>query len=140
MTGIVKLSEPALLGLHAMALLADRHGKVVSTREIARKYKASEHHLAKIMRKLSRADLVKTTRGPHGGYSLARTPARINLLQIYETVEGKYRHTKCLMHIKCPREGCLLGGNIERISRELRTYLHDTTLEDLRENESGGKK
>jgi Rrf2 family protein len=37
---------------------------------------------------LSRANIVKSVRGKHGGYVLAREPGSINLLQVIEAVEG----------------------------------------------------
>jgi Rrf2 family protein len=50
----------------------------------------------KIMRKLVSAGLVKSYRGAHGGYRLAKPPREITLRQVIEAVEGPYRFSRCV--------------------------------------------
>ncbi len=133
MAGIFRISEPAVLALHAMVYIAKQEGRPVPAREVAEVYSASEHHLAKVLRQLDRARLAKVTRGPRGGFRLGRAPSKITLLQIYEAVEGKYKVVKCFADkAKCPWNECILGGNIERITMELKEYLAKTTLAHLK--------
>lgn len=44
---------------------------------------------------LSQAGIVNTITGPHGGYSLAKSPDKISFLDIVEAVEGKTKTFKC---------------------------------------------
>jgi Rrf2 family iron-sulfur cluster assembly transcriptional regulator len=44
--------------------------------------------LAKILKELTRADILRSYQGVHGGYTLARAPRQINLLDIVEAMDG----------------------------------------------------
>ncbi|MCF8044104.1 MAG: Rrf2 family transcriptional regulator, partial [Desulfarculaceae bacterium] len=74
MQQLLKISEAASLALHTMGLLASRPGEQVPTRELAARLKVSEAHLAKVMQRLGRAGLVRSQRGPKGGFALERNP------------------------------------------------------------------
>ena len=50
----------------------------------------------KIMRKLVAADLARSFKGAHGGYTLARDPHNITLRHVIEAIEGPYRFSRCL--------------------------------------------
>lgn len=50
----------------------------------------------KIMRKLVAADIVKSFKGAHGGYTLSRPAASVTLRQVIEAVEGPYRFSRCV--------------------------------------------
>ena len=129
MSGIFKLSEPALLALHAMAYLARHKGETVAVRKVAEIYSASGHHLAKVLRELSRKKLVVVVRGPRGGFKLAKPPSKITLMHVYEAIEGRYDPTVCFAKAKkCPLGVCILGGQIARLATELKQYLNKTTL------------
>ncbi|MBN2211851.1 MAG: Rrf2 family transcriptional regulator, partial [Sedimentisphaerales bacterium] len=95
---------------------------------------ASENHLAKIMQRLGKAELVSSTRGPSGGFRLNRPAAHITLMQIYEVIEGPFTPEFCLLKKPiCQGQKCVLGGLISRINQEVRNYLTTTTLADLRD-------
>jgi len=61
---------------------------LIPAEAISEQYKIPWLYLLKIMKELAKANILKSKRGPHGGYSLARTPGKINLLQVIEAVEG----------------------------------------------------
>jgi Rrf2 family protein len=61
---------------------------LIPAEAISEQYNIPWLYLLKIMKDLAKADILKSKRGPHGGYSLARTPKRINLLQVIEAAEG----------------------------------------------------
>lgn len=50
----------------------------------------------KIMRKLVVANIVRSFKGAHGGYELAREPKDITLCHVIEAIEGPYRFSRCL--------------------------------------------
>lgn len=50
----------------------------------------------KIMRKLVTAGLVRSYKGAHGGYTLAKEPKDITLRCVIEAIEGPYRFSRCL--------------------------------------------
>ena len=67
------------------------------TREISDKMDIPPKYLPQVMGDLIRAGLVESVAGPGGGYSLARRPNDVSLLEVVEAAEGPIRNTKCLM-------------------------------------------
>ncbi len=132
MPTVLNISEAAVLGLHAMALLAAHPEGNLSTHEMASSLGVSEAHLAKVMQRLGHVGLVHSVRGPHGGFRLAGTPAEIRLLDVYEAIEGPLGESTCLLQIPvCGRKHCLLGGLLHTVSRQVKEYLEKTKLSDL---------
>ena len=135
MANLIKISEAASLGLHTMAILANRQEGRATSQEIAGLLGASVHHLAKVMQRLVRAGLVDSTVGPRGGFVLAKPAGRIKLLDIYEVIEGPLGKPECLLADQiCSGDDCLLGDLVHRLNGEIRTYLKQTTLAALAKN------
>lgn len=67
---------------------AQRPGRPVQVRDIAQRQRIPEEYLGQIMVLLKRANLVHGTRGPGGGYLLARPPERISVAEVLRALEG----------------------------------------------------
>ena len=63
-------------------------GKTVSSQTISREYDIPLEYLLKILQQLVRGNILRSKRGPHGGFSLARPAKKITALQIIEAVDG----------------------------------------------------
>ena len=97
MQHVLRISRKIDYGLRAMIYLSSiPMESVVPFREIARQMDVPEDFLAKILKTLVDQGLVKSTRGPHGGYALARNPADISFLDVIEAVEGPVALNVCL--------------------------------------------
>ncbi len=97
MQHVLRISRKIDYGLRAMIYLASiPSDAVVPFREIARQMMVPEDFLAKILKTLVDQGLVKSTRGPHGGYALARPATDISFLQVIEAVEGPIAINVCL--------------------------------------------
>lgn len=88
---------------------------------------------SKILLELVRAGLLRSTRGPGGGYGLARPAAEINLLQIKEIFDGTRDLDECAVGLaRCSDEApCPLHDFFQPLRRSIRAYLEGTTLEDM---------
>jgi len=86
----MKVGSKGFYGLLAMADLAqnDKGRQPVQVKEIARRQRIPEEYLGQIMVILKRANLVHGTRGPGGGYHLARTPESITVKEVLKILEG----------------------------------------------------
>ncbi|MGH7834994.1 MAG: RrF2 family transcriptional regulator [Candidatus Binatia bacterium] len=86
----MKVGSKGFYGILAMADLAQSHksGQPVQVKDIAYRQKIPEEYLGQIMVLLKRANLVHGTRGPGGGYHLARPPERISVMEILRVLEG----------------------------------------------------
>ena len=132
MSSVLKISEAASLALHSTVLLAANPGKMVSTREIASRLHVSAAHLSKVLQRLARAGLVRSIRGPKGGFSLGKPADEITLLDVYESIEGPLVPSKCLLDAQiCSGEKCILGGLLETVDKQVRDYLAETRLSEL---------
>jgi Rrf2 family protein len=130
--GRLGISEAASLGLHTMAILANRPGVRCTNQELAQRLQASGHHLAKVMQRLSRAGLVDAIVGPRGGFTLAKPADEITLLEVYEVVDGPFETEGCLLKEPlCDGVDCVLGDVIQSMNRQLQDCLANTTLAEL---------
>ncbi|MBN2071584.1 MAG: Rrf2 family transcriptional regulator [Candidatus Krumholzibacteriota bacterium] len=132
MNGFIKISNAASLAFHATAYLASHEGERISNREISERFLVSDAHLAKIMQRLQKAGIVKSVRGPNGGYLLTRSPDDFTLTEIYEAIESKIETEGCLLDENVCEGGCLLGALITRLNKEVCEKLENTRLSDVR--------
>jgi Rrf2 family transcriptional regulator, nitric oxide-sensitive transcriptional repressor len=132
---LVRVSEATSLALHTMAFLAGNLDQRFTNRAIAQGLGASVHHLAKVMQQLAKADLVQSQRGPLGGFRLNVDAAKIQLLRIYEAVEGPITREGCGLHkTSCDGNKCLLGNLMDSFHEQIRDCLENTTLADFSAN------
>jgi Rrf2 family protein len=129
MSGVVRLSEAVSIAFHAAALMAAEGDRVHTTRDLAGRLGVSRAHLAKVMPRLAKAGLVRSTRGPAGGFRLARPAEATTFLEIYEALEGPVRGPGCpLKRSSCPFSRCLFGELAGEISADFVGYLGTNTL------------
>jgi Rrf2 family protein len=115
-----------------MVFLAAHPRAGVSTKRIASELHVSEAHLSKVLQRLAKAGLVDSTRGPKGGFRLAREAEDVRLLELYETIEGPLMANNCLLGTRiCKGEQCILGNLLETVDRQVREYLAATRLSEL---------
>jgi len=130
MARIVQISEAASLALHSMVLIAQAK-KSVNATEIAKLTGTSRHHLAKIMHQLVKQGFLSSTRGPSGGFVLKKSASKVNLLDVYECIEGKLEVSGCpLDHPICAFDDCILGDLSNRVTKEIQVYLKGHALSD----------
>src|SRR5476649_1933922 len=83
----MKLQKGTSLALYSVLEFAANPGRQLSAAEIAEKYGASAHHLAKVLRDLGRAGLVESARGVGGGYRFSGNARRLTLMDVIELFE-----------------------------------------------------
>ncbi|THD83190.1 Rrf2 family transcriptional regulator [Aliigemmobacter aestuarii] len=130
-------------GRYAMVALADlalaRTDDLMSLAEISKRQDISLPYLEQLFVKLRRAGLVEATRGPGGGYRLARSPDSIRVSEVLEAVE----ETVSAMHTGAGASGAVSGTRAqsltnrmwEGLSAHVYVYLHQTRLSDIIRNE-----
>ncbi|KAA3628991.1 MAG: Fe-S cluster assembly transcriptional regulator IscR [Proteobacteria bacterium] len=89
-------------------------------------------YLEQLFAKLRRQGLVKGTRGPHGGYRLARTAETISVAEIISAVDENMDTTKCSGQGNCQDgERCLTHDLWTELSNQIHTFLDGITLANL---------
>ena len=87
-------TEYALRALQEVVMAGN--GKPVTRKQIAANQGISEHFLEKIFIGLQKNRIIKSIRGPGGGFILDRTPEKITLWDIYSAVDDTdYREDRC---------------------------------------------
>jgi len=83
--------------VRAMLELTKEYGSgLISTKELAALQEIPPVFLTKILSTLTKAGLIVSHRGAHGGIGLAKAPHSISLRQVIEAVEGPFRLNVCL--------------------------------------------
>jgi Rrf2 family protein len=86
---MVRLSKKVEYGLIAIRHVATRpSGELVTAKEVSDAYGIPFEMLAKVLQKLTKAGLVLSVQGVHGGYALARRPEQIPVSEIINAIEG----------------------------------------------------
>ena len=136
----MRLSTKGRYAVMAMADLARRQGcgeegeRAVSLAEIAARQQISLSYLEQLFARLRRRGLVKSLRGPGGGYLLARTAETTNIADIVMAVDEPLRATRCSTKDKgCMLKGerCLTHDLWEEMGRQIEGYLASVTLADV---------
>lgn len=129
----ILISDAVSLAMHSMAVIAASDG-LSSAKDVARRLGVSEHHLAKVLQRLARGGLVRSTRGPRGGFALAKKSGAITLLDVYVAIEGPLNEKACLMRKKtCNKKRCILGDSMGTMWDIFRKHLKSTRISDISE-------
>jgi Rrf2 family protein len=85
----MKISRSSGYALLAASYIARNQKKgIILSQDIAKKYKIPLEYLLKILQLLVKANLLRSKRGPRGGFSMGQAPTKITMLQIIEAVDG----------------------------------------------------
>jgi len=128
MSKIFALSEAASIAIHSMVLIA-RSGEGINAVKIAEFTGFSKNHIAKVLQRLVKSDLLKSVRGPSGGFTMKKEAGDLTLLDIYQAIEGPIELTDCpLSYEICNFDKCLMGNVINKLTSEFRKFLQEQTL------------
>jgi len=131
----VLYSKAAEYAIRAMVSLAEQpEGQLIQLKEVAEREDIPFHFLAKTMQILSRKGLVRSHRGPRGGFCLARKPGEITLYDIVDPIDHIANYDEiCILGIDvCSDEAaCPLHDEWSKIRIEIRHTLEHKTLEQM---------
>ncbi len=127
-----KLPESTAIALHSMTYIANREDKIITLKEIAVKFNISEHHLSKVLQRLVKEGLIKSAKGPKGGFSIVHEYKNITFLEIYEMMEGKIKRQNCLFNSN-PNScyNCIMNNLIDDINEKLVDFMKNRKITDV---------
>lgn len=129
-----QISTKGRYGTRLMYQLAANYGQgPILLKEIAKREELSPKYLEQIVLPLRGAGLISSTRGPHGGYSLTRTPKEINLKDVLAVLEGDITPVECLMDPDSCKDnsGCRVRTVWAVLEKNINETLQGITLEDM---------
>jgi Rrf2 family protein len=137
MQHVLQISRKIDYALRAMIYLASLpHERVVPLQDIAGATQLPRDFLAKILKVLTEKKLVRSVRGAHGGYQLARPARDISFLEVIEAAEGPVQLNVCLDHKdRCEvSASCTMYHVWEQGQERMLEVYRATSLEELSSN------
>jgi FeS assembly SUF system regulator len=132
---MLKVSKLTDYGVGLMTCLARRDSRdPITARDLAAESGLPLPTVSKLLKTLAGADLLNSTRGAAGGYALARRPAEITLIDMFEALEGPMALTECANTEGCGCEieaTCGLKTNWNWINQQLLRTLRGITLQNM---------
>ncbi|MBW6509562.1 MAG: Rrf2 family transcriptional regulator [Desulfuromonadales bacterium] len=124
-------AQYAVRALVSLNLVSD--GSPMTIKDISERENISLNYLEQLFVKLRRGGIVRSIRGPGGGYLLARAANQISVDQIVDTVE------EILVPVSCMNDDGSCGCDLEcatqsvwqGLGNQIRNFLASMTLEDL---------
>lgn len=125
-------SEHALRALASLATLTD--SKPVLARHLSIHAGVPLTYLSKILGSLTKAGILHASRGPGGGYRLARAPDQISLIDIVEQFDGLKAKSDCLFGSgrRCSDDdSCTAHESFKKVRQVYTEFLESTTIADI---------
>lgn len=132
----MRLSTKGRYAVMALVDLATHsHGRPVSLADISGRQEISLSYLEQLFAKLRRAGLVKSVRGPGGGYLLARAADDTRIADAIVAVDEPIRATRCKPNTATgchsDKSRCLTHDLWEELSRQIHLFLSSVSLADV---------
>jgi FeS assembly SUF system regulator len=129
---VLKLTKKADYGLIALRHLAAA-GRCASAKDIADTYRIPLPMLSKILQNLSKAGLLVSEQGTHGGYKLARDPHEITAYEIIRTIDGPIFLTACFTeHGYCSHsDTCIVRDPLQKVHEGILRLLASISISDM---------
>jgi Rrf2 family protein len=125
-------SRSAEYALRAMVHMGD--GEFALVKDIAEQCDIPQHFLSKILQDLARLGLLKSSKGPGGGFKLAEPAESFSMMQIVESIDGRGRYDRCPAGcVECDdRAPCGFHDSWMPVRSGIIEYLEGTSVADLR--------
>ncbi len=127
-------SRSAEYAIRAFVHLAQvPEGKFAMVKNIAQEEHIPAHFLAKILQQLARKGLLRSSKGPTGGFALRVDPADIRLLDIVESLDGLAPYQQCASGLsECSDDmPCSMHDSWVNLRSRIMDYLGRNTIADL---------
>jgi Rrf2 family protein len=127
----VAFSAKTEYGLVSLLELAAIHpqGGVLQVAEIAARQGIPDRYLEQMLTSLRRGQILRSIRGPRGGYQLARPPAEIRIVEVVVCLEGELASRGTAARQSAEFE--VIGGLEGRLEQARQAILEGTSLQDL---------
>lgn len=115
------------VAVHALTLLAYEPEGPQSSEQMAASIGANPVHVRRVLGRLRAVGLVDSRPGPHGGWSLRRNPATIQLGEIWRTVSGGGH----ILGLHAANPDCPVGREVQATLRSIDRHATDALAAEL---------
>ena len=132
----MKLSTRSRYGLRAICYLAENDDKgYIPVSEISSKLDLSENYLEQLVRMLKKDGLIRSSRGPKGGYKINNDLNNITIGQILRSLEGDMTTSECVSgKVNCD-EKCDAYDLFTKLDFLINQAIDSITLENIVKHE-----
>jgi Rrf2 family transcriptional regulator, iron-sulfur cluster assembly transcription factor len=130
----MKFSASIEYAIHSIVYLGNKpQDKVTLVSEVAGAIEVPETYLRKIFQQLARNGIVRSLRGAHGGFLLAKDPSEISLKDIVEAIDGSLPEYNCLKDRRsCDISNpCPVKDAFDEARLKMAEVLENVSLQDL---------
>ncbi len=131
---MLRLTKKADYGLMALKYLAEHpESAAVSAKDIAEAYHIPPQLLAKILQRLAKVGLVRSSAGTNGGYALQRSAGEISAFEVIRAVDGPLFLTACSSGPRpCDlNDSCTIKEPMARVNESITELLQGIRIGDL---------
>lgn len=133
----MKISRKADYALRAVLHIARQpNEKRNSINVIAESERIPRDFLAKILKELTRAQILKSYQGVHGGYQMAKSPSSVSVLDVIEAMDGPLGLNLCVRGDRgcdCDKtDHCSMYPFWSKLQQQFRTQLKAETIGKLK--------
>ena len=126
------ISQTAEYALRAIVFLGNQVGEACTTAQLAYEIDAPPSYLAKVMKGLTRAGIVGSQRGLHGGFTLARDPSEVTILEVVNAVDAMHRISQCPLGRPAHTSGlCPLHRRMDNVMAAAENTLRLSTIGEV---------
>lgn len=122
----------ALRGILYITKLQDEN-RNIQVDEIATQLSVPRHFMGKVLKKLVKEKMLKSAKGPTGGFTLNSNTLYMSLWSLYEITDGHSTFKNCVLRLsECNAQNpCPLHCHLESVKNNLKHILITTNIEDL---------
>jgi Rrf2 family transcriptional regulator, nitric oxide-sensitive transcriptional repressor len=126
------ISQTAEYALRAIVFLASANGVPCTRLNIARGTRVKREYLSKVLQALRRANLVAARPGLGGGFTLAKPPNELTVLDVVASIEPTNRIHKCPLGLVSHQwRLCPLHARLNAAAEKIETAFRETTVAEL---------
>ncbi|APW61600.1 RrF2 family transcriptional regulator [Paludisphaera borealis] len=125
------LPKTAEYALRAVVWLGRDPDRAESADRLAERTKVPRRYLNKVLQDLVRAELVRSQSGPGGGYSLAKSPEEVTILDVVNAVGELERIRHCPLGLPSHTKLCPLHRELDKVYAATERALSRVTIAEL---------
>lgn len=134
---MIRISKMADYAVVILASMAEQSGQIMSAAQLAIETHLSEPTVSKILKQLSKAEIVKASRGTNGGYALNNAAKDLAIINVIEAIDGPLAIVTCT-DSQAPEcnftELCGIKGRWDDVNAAICNALRNVSLADMCEN------
>ena len=129
---MLKITRKVEYALIAVRHLKENSENLITANEISSSYGIPKEILAKTMQKLAKKNIIKSVKGPYGGYKAMDKSSSTTLNDFFEILEGPTGIMDCYFDSGCDHlTSCNIRTPINKINNSIRNLFDKLTLADI---------